>query len=258
LLIRQFSEDYLHPQNLSKKKDEGVNSRDDDKMSEEEKKEEEGKKPDTSSVDESKKVETEEKKPKTDTPVEPKRKYVFNCTKCGQCCEKRQFVPISFTDIRNWTKSGTINAVFPNLQFQTAQSSGTEEKQSFLTLILAGTEKGCSMFDQENRLCNIYHSMPLECIGFPLGYNGKNYFIKDKAVPGLGKGTMTKERLIEDRENARQDFEAQVETQMILPLLYSLFMQNLMEQQQKVRDDMPEEKRKQLDDLLKNSKPDST
>jgi len=178
----------------------------------------------------------------------PKKKYIFNCTKCGQCCEKREFVPVTITDLRTWTTTGVINAVFPHLKFRTFQS---EDKNQYVSLIIQGGEGGCALFDKENRLCNIYHSMPLECKAFPLGYNGKNYYIKDKTVPGLGNGTMTKERLIEDRDNARADFEAKVENQMILPLLYSLFMQNLIDQQQKVMNDMPEEKRKQLEELLK-------
>ncbi|MFX0051989.1 MAG: YkgJ family cysteine cluster protein [Candidatus Hermodarchaeota archaeon] len=185
----------------------------------------------------------------------PKKKYVFNCTKCGQCCEKREFVPVSFEDVRNWTKTGIINAIFPNLKIQTFKTAIEEGKQSqeFISLVLAGSEDGCSMYDKENKLCNIYHALPLECKAFPLGYNGKNYYIKDKAVPGLGEGTMTKERLIEDRDSARLDFEARVETQLMLPLVYSLFMQNILEQQQKVMEDMPEDKRKQLDELLKGA-----
>ncbi|UCG01045.1 MAG: YkgJ family cysteine cluster protein [Candidatus Heimdallarchaeota archaeon] len=220
-------------------------------MSEKENKEELKKESDTSSAEETDK--DKESKVEQETAPQPKKKYVFNCTKCGTCCEKREFVPVSLGDIRNWTKSGTINAVFPNLKFQTLQVGESEEKQAFMTLVITGSEKGCSLFDQENRLCNIYHSMPLECKAFPLGYNGKNYYIKDKTVPGLGQGTMTKERLIEDRDNARADFEARIETQMMLPMLYSLFMQNLVEQQQKVMEEMPEEKRKQLDDLLRTS-----
>ncbi len=220
-------------------------------MSENENKEELKKESDTSSTEDT--DEDKESQVEQETTPKPKKKYVFNCTKCGTCCEKREYVPVSLVDIRIWTKSGTINAVFPNLKYQTLQVGESEEKQAFMTLVISGSENGCSLFDQENRLCNIYHSMPLECKAFPLGYNGKNYYIKDKTVPGLGHGTMTKERLIEDRDNARADFEARVETQMMLPLLYSLFMQNLMEQQQKVMEEMPEEKRKQLDDLLKTS-----
>ncbi|MHA2202799.1 MAG: YkgJ family cysteine cluster protein [Candidatus Hodarchaeales archaeon] len=220
-------------------------------MSENENKEELKKESNTSSTEDT--DEDKESQVEQEITPKPKKKYVFNCTKCGTCCEKREYVPVSLVDIRIWTKSGTINAVFPNLKYQTLQIGESEEKQAFMTLVISGSENGCSLFDQENRLCNIYHSMPLECKAFPLGYNGKNYYIKDKTVPGLGHGTMTKERLIEDRDNARADFEARVETQMMLPLLYSLFMQNLMEQQQKVMEEMPEEKRKQLDDLLKTS-----
>ena len=191
----------------------------------------------------------------TDKAPPTKKKYIFNCTKCGQCCVKREFIPVSLTDIKNWTKSGMINSVFPHLKIKTFQTTPIDQQQpqEFLTFVIAGSENGCPLFDHENRLCNVYHSLPLECKAFPLGYNGKNYFIKDKTVPGIGNGTMTKEQLIEDRDAARADFDARVETQMLLPLVYSLFMQNLMEQQKKVMDEMPEEKRKQLDDLLKST-----
>ncbi|UCG90428.1 MAG: YkgJ family cysteine cluster protein [Candidatus Heimdallarchaeota archaeon] len=220
-------------------------------MSEKESKEEMKKDSETSSGEETKKDEKGQVEQETAAKPKTKKKYVFNCTKCGNCCDKREFVPVALVDIHNWTQSGIINAVFPNLKLRTLQPAGSEEKQGVLALVIAGSENGCTMFDKENRLCNIYHSMPLECKAFPLGFNGQNYFIKDKSVTGLGHGTMTKERLIEDRDNARLDFEAKVETQMILPLLYSLFMQNLLEQQQKVMEEMPEEKRKQLDELLK-------
>ncbi|MHA1942045.1 MAG: YkgJ family cysteine cluster protein [Candidatus Hodarchaeales archaeon] len=186
-----------------------------------------------------------------------KKKYVFNCTKCGQCCEKREYVPITLTDIREWTKSGGMNSIYPHIKMQTFSGKVGEEVREIVSLVLKGSEKGCPLYDRENKLCNIYHSMPLECLAFPLGYNGQAYFIKDKTVPGLGNGTMTKDQLIKDRDNARKEFEAQVDTQTIIPFTYTLFMQNLIEQQQKIRDEMPEEKRKQLDDLLKAEKPET-
>lgn len=189
----------------------------------------------------------------TEAKPKPKKKYIFNCTKCGQCCEKRELVPVSLADIRRWAQSGVINSVFPHLKFRTLKTTG-DNPQEFLTLGLVSEENGCPLYDKENKLCNIYHSLPLECKAFPLGYNGSNYYIKDKSVPGLGQGTMTKEKLIADRDSAREDFEARIESQMVLPMMYSLFMQNLMEQQQKIMDEMPEEKRQQLDDLLKPKK----
>lgn len=191
---------------------------------------------------------TEEKKPE-------KKKYIFNCTKCGQCCQKREFVPVSFADLRKWTQSGIINTIFPHLKLRSFPAKIQEEVREVISMVLAGTETGCPLYDSENKLCNIYHSMPLECQAFPLGYNGHQYFIKDKTVPGIGQGTMSKEKLVTDRDNARLDYEAQIETQMLLPITYSLFMQNLIEQQQKIRDEMPEDKRKQLDDLLKGEEP---
>lgn len=203
---------------------------------------------------EEKKIENDEETSDSPSKEEEKKeikKYIFNCTKCGQCCEKREFVPVSYTDIRNWTTTGTINSIFQHLKIKTFPTQVGGETREAISIVLAGSEKGCPLYDQENKLCNIYHSMPLECKAFPLGFNGQNYIIKDKTVPGLGNGSMTKEKLIADRDSARQDYDARVETQMLLPLTYSLFMQNLLEQQQKIRDEMSEDKRQQLDDLLK-------
>ncbi|MHA1236200.1 MAG: YkgJ family cysteine cluster protein [Candidatus Hodarchaeales archaeon] len=187
-----------------------------------------------------------------------KKKFIFNCTKCGQCCEKREFVPVSLADIRNWTANGTINKTFQHLKIHTFPTNVGGETREAISIVLTGSEKGCSMYDQEDKLCNIYHSMPLECKAFPLGFNGQNYVIKDKTVPGLGNGTMTKDRLIADRDNARSDYDARVETQMLLPLTYSLFMKNLLEQQEKIRDEMPEDKRQELEDFLKGDNKEET
>ncbi|MHA1976897.1 MAG: YkgJ family cysteine cluster protein [Candidatus Hodarchaeales archaeon] len=194
----------------------------------------------------------EEKSPPQAEKTPAKKKYVFNCTKCGQCCEKRDYVPVSFEDIRGWTQSGVINSVFPHLKMRTFPAQVQGEVREVVSIVITASEEGgCPLFDQENKLCNIYQAMPLECLAFPLGFNGNQYFIKDKSVPGLGNGVMNKEQLINDRDNARKDFEARVETQTLLPFTYTLFMQNLIEQQQKIREEMPEDKRKQLDDLLK-------
>jgi Fe-S-cluster containining protein len=146
--------------------------------------------------------------------------------------------------------------VLPHLRIQSFQApvGETQQPQEFMSLVLKGTEDDhCPMYDATNKLCNIYHSLPLECKAFPLGYNGKNYYIKDKSVPGLGNGIMTKDRLIDDRNAAKTDFDARIDSQMMVSVLYSLFMQNILEQQKKVMDEMPEDKRKQLDELLKAS-----
>jgi len=37
-----------------------------------------------------------------------KKKYVHNCTKCGQCCKDRPGVTVTIADIENWTKKGMI------------------------------------------------------------------------------------------------------------------------------------------------------
>ena len=108
-------------------------------MSEKETKEEIEKEPDTSSEEEEEEEGSNQVEQETTAEPKPKKKYVFNCTKCGNCCEKREFVPISLADFRNWTQSGTINAVFPNLRFRTLEVGESEEKQGFMTLVLGGS-----------------------------------------------------------------------------------------------------------------------
>lgn len=190
-------------------------------------------------------VEEEVKKPQ-------KSKYIFNCTKCGECCEKKEFIPIANEDLLNWVKNGVINTIIPHLEIGTLQ--GQNEGQTFFQLMLKQKEPGCPMYDATNKICNIYHSLPLDCASFPLGFNGQSYFIRDKSCPGIGNGTMTKEQLVKDREVAQKDFLAKIDTYTILPVIYSLFMKNILKEQERVMKEMPDEKRQQLEDLLGEKK----
>ncbi|MFX1507447.1 MAG: hypothetical protein ACFFDC_15295, partial [Promethearchaeota archaeon] len=48
---------------------------------------------DTSSAEDT--TEDKENQAEQESAPKSKKKYVFNCTKCGSCCEKREFVPVS-------------------------------------------------------------------------------------------------------------------------------------------------------------------
>ena len=98
-----------------------------------------------------------------------------------------------------------------------------------LVLETKENEKGCPMYDSENKNCQVYHDMPLNCQAYPLGYNGEKYFVTDTACQGLGEGEMTAEQLKVQRDAAKEDYEARVESNTLVPLLYSIIMGNLVD-----------------------------
>ncbi|MFX1253581.1 MAG: YkgJ family cysteine cluster protein [Promethearchaeota archaeon] len=199
---------------------------------------------------------SEEKKESVDTAPKPKekRKYIFNCTKCGECCADRPSIPVTFLDLEKWMKKGVIQAVFPYLQLEVVKPS--DELPEYIQMSLKKTDgsTGCPLYDADNKLCNIYHSLPMECDAFPLGYNGQNFVLKMITCQGLGEGKMTKEQLIEDRKKAQDDFEAKVMTANILPLVNTLFFKHMMKQQEEMMANMPEDQRQKLDEILKGAK----
>ena len=107
------------------------------------------------------------------------------------------------------------------------------------------------MYDDENKNCQIYHDMPLNCQAYPLGYNGEKYFVTDKACKGLGEGQMTLEQLKTQRDSAKEDYEARLESNTLVPLVYSIIMGDLVDQSRKAMENMSEDQKSQLQDLIK-------
>ena len=172
-------------------------------------------------------------------------KFVYNCVRCGQYCSNVNGVPISFNDIVRWRKSGVLSSV--------SQSIGMDMSKGFPQLVLETKkgEKGCPMYDDENKNCQIYHDMPLNCQAYPLGYNGEKYFVTDKACKGLGEGQMTLEQLKTQRDSAKEDYEARLESNTLVPLVYSIIMGDLVDQSRKAMENMSEDQKSQLQDLIK-------
>ena len=112
---------------------------------------------------------------------------------------------------------------------------------------------GCPLYDYENKICNLYSSMPLHCVAYPLAYNGEKYYLVDKESPGLGLGNMSKESLAEARLRAQNHFSALTSTSSILPLIYSLILGNMIKRNQEAMEAMSEEDREQLEELMKKS-----
>lgn len=177
---------------------------------------------------------------KTRTPP----KFVYNCVRCGQYCSSVKDVSVTFADINRWRKNGTLASM--------SQHIGMNMEGGYPKLVLESKENetGCPMYDLENKNCQIYHDMPLNCQAYPLNFNGEKYFVTDKACKGLGEGEMTAEQLKLQRNAAREDYEARIESNTLVPLMYSIIMGNLVEQSRKAMENMSDEQKAQLQDMV--------
>jgi len=189
------------------------------------------------------------------------QKFVFNCIKsCGQCCERWEEIPVYIEDLQRWLTDGSLNAVLPFLQIK-------ELSQFAVQMILKRPSKGdeedsnpsgCPLYDHENKICNLYYSMPLHCSAYPLGFNGQKFFLVDKDCPGLGNGKMTKEWLTACKTRAQDHFNAQGSSAGLMSILYGLILGHIMKKSQEAMEQLSEEDRKKLDELLTKSKEEET
>ncbi|RZD38081.1 MAG: hypothetical protein CXT75_02100 [Methanobacteriota archaeon] len=175
-------------------------------------------------------------------------KFVYNCVSCGQYCSKIEKVPVSFQDISRWRKNGLLNGLVQNI--------GMDMTGGFPQLVLENKEgeKGCPMYDSANKICQIHHDMPLNCQAYPLSYNGSKYFVSDKACQGLGQGSMDAEQLKTQRDAAMNDYEARIESNTLVPMLYSIIMGDLVDQSRKSMEHMTDEQKAQIQDIVKEEK----
>ncbi|MHA1199572.1 MAG: YkgJ family cysteine cluster protein [Candidatus Heimdallarchaeaceae archaeon] len=187
-------------------------------------------------------------------PTKEQKRYVHNCTKCGQCCEKWEEVPIYIEDLQRWINDGTLQYAMPFIHME-------EIPPVYIRLKLKKPEteddpnpSGCPLYDYANKICNVYSSMPVHCAAYPLAYNGEKHFLVDNESPGLGEGSMTNESLTIARQRAKDHFEAISNSSALLPFLYTLILGEIMRKSQEAMSTLSEDDKKQLEDLL--SKPD--
>ncbi len=157
---------------------------------------------------------------------------------------------VSMADLERWNKDMTLPSLYPFLTIEVKDDDYVQISLKKSEKEVNKAEKGCPLYDEENKLCNIYFSMPLYCKSFPLGYDGKRYFLKDKSCQGIGKGKMSEEELKEVREAAREDFEARVSTSMLLPVIHGLALKFLLEQSKKQMNGLTEEQKEKLKEIL--------
>jgi len=199
----------------------------------------------------------EKEEPKEEPPKEVKetKKYVHNCTKCGKCCEKWEEIPIYLEDLQRWYLDGTINYVLPFLQLR-------ETPPAYVRLVIQKMKvegedpnpSGCPLYDYNNKICNVYSTMPLHCAAYPLAYNGEKFYLVDTESLGIGNGNMTNESLQLARQRAKDHFIALSSTSSLLPVLYAVIVGNIMRQSQKTMESLSEEDKKKLEELFAKSR----
>ncbi len=116
----------------------------------------------------------------------------------------------------------------------------------------------CPFYDVDNKICNIYFTMPIFCKTFPLSYNGQKFYVSDSTCEGLGKGSMTKEALLELRKTAISDYNQRAETSLSMVPLQGMFIRHFMKQSQETVNRLSDDDQKKLDALINKSKEEPT
>ncbi len=216
-------------------------------------------------------IENNEKKTE---PESQKTKFTFKCTRCDKCCLSRGPIPITAWDLQLWAHNKVVANFLPYLDIQEIPSGGIDLILKPLLPSKSGDEKDatspfqqvpiekligakCPMYNDEQKKCLIYENRPLSCRTYPLEFDGNSFTIVDDECPGIGEEGMTKEDLKEMREIAKTMFLELARMRISLPILYQIlsksFMMDLMKQQMDVMNNMSEEDRAKLDEIMKKS-----
>jgi Fe-S-cluster containining protein len=182
------------------------------------------------------------------------KKYSFKCL--GQNCETqachfREQVNVTIDDLARWTQAGHLQNILPGLRFNLPQSENEPIAIETRRKDLEDQDgTACIFYHEESSACEIGYNKPISCQTYPLKYNGKKFYVSDRDCPGVGEGEVTKEALKEVKEKAEQDFHERQRTQASLPALYSLIMGQLMQQSAQAMQDLSEEDRKRIQDIM--------
>ncbi|MEA2071642.1 MAG: YkgJ family cysteine cluster protein [Asgard group archaeon] len=202
----------------------------------------------------------DEKAASTEKSTQKSKKFKFECTRCGECCTNRGPIPVTVDDLARWTQQGSfMSIILPHLYLDSVSDQDEISKIALVPFIRMkdADENGigdCPFYDDENKMCNIYFTLPVNCKTFPLAYNGEKFYVSDKSCPGIGKGKMTKEKLQEIRDTAVRDYEERTTTTLALIPLQGMFIRHFMEQSQQQIDQLSDEEREKLDKIIEKSK----
>jgi uncharacterized protein len=172
---------------------------------------------------------------------EAKPKFVFNCQRCGRCCE--QDVAVFLSDIEEWSRDGTIYQVFPELSIS--------DDLGILSIRIEREDGKCKMFDLEKKECKIYDHRPVACRAYPLKHDGSGFLLRDKECPGLNVGEMSREALEEIRTSAREEYDEGMSTVSVLPVLQALLMKDVAKKSEEAYSKLTDEEKAELEKILK-------
>jgi Fe-S-cluster containining protein len=191
-----------------------------------------------------------------------KSKYTFKCLeqKCDtKACHIRPNVLVTIGDLARWMTQGYVMKILPGITMHTPVS---EEDIFYFETLRKPLESdpdttACIFYNEQANACEIRYGRPISCQTFPLAFNGKKYILSSKDCPGVGKGEVSKDVLREARDLAEKEFNERNETTAALPVLYSVIMNQMLRQSAEAMQDLSEEDRKKMDEILGKSK-DST
>jgi Fe-S-cluster containining protein len=112
----------------------------------------------------------------------------------------------------------------------------------------------CIFYNEQANSCEIRYDRPISCQTFPLIFNGENYVLSSKDCPGVGQGEVTKEALQEAKRMALQEFNERRDSTAALPAIYSVMMTQMMKQSAEAMQNLSEEDRKKMDEIISKSK----
>lgn len=206
-----------------------------------------------------------------------KQKFVFNCTKCGYCCENRGPIPLVMNDLVMWAKNNAVENMMPYIKFIKTPNGSIDlvlsrKDQDPYAFLKQEDEKkeddkpqdlSCPLYNKEKKECLIYTNRPLSCRTYPLEYDGSKYMVVNaENCPGIGNGEMSKEARLEMRDLAKEMNRTLTEMRIAMPILSQAFqpfiLQELMEAQQKFMKElekMPPEERERIEKQMMGQKP---
>ena len=174
--------------------------------------------------------------------VNDKPRFVFNCQRCGQCCQKDRKIKIFLGDIERWSKDGTIFRVFANL--------AVIDENRIPSIQLERENNKCKMYDIEKKECLIYNSRPIICSAYPLKWDGRAYLIRDEECSGLNKGAMTREGLEEIRNAAKKEYVEEERTSTNLPIIQAILLKNLIKKSESELNKLSEDEKEKIKEIF--------
>lgn len=204
---------------------------------------------------------------------EEKKKYIFNCTRCGNCCLNRGPVPLVMDDLIMWAKNNVVANMMPYLHFiktpygtiDLVMSRTNKNPYDFLQKKENGDEEeeskdlSCPMYNKETKDCLIYDNRPLSCRTYPLEFDGQKYMVVDtEDCEGIGNGETSNEERKEMRELAKSMNIKLTEMRISMPILAQAFqpfvLNEIMDAQRKymeAMEKMPPEEREKVEQQMK-------